>query len=86
MTVDASLKGAAARRAVSRSRQAFVIQALVMRFAPGVRAIQPDLFGPEFRDQPLSDGLKQRIVQQYHGVLVADDPRGGKPKAPDVGP
>jgi hypothetical protein len=30
--------------------------------------------------------LKQRIVQQFHGVLVADDPRGGKPEAPDVRP
>ena len=43
--------------------------AVIVRIAPGVRAIQPDLFGLEFRHQPLRGGLQQSVVERLHEFL-----------------
>lgn len=44
--------------------------AVIVRIAPGVRTIQPDLLGLKFRHQPLRGCLKQGVVERFHKFFL----------------
>ena len=53
--------------------------AVVVRTAPSVRAVKPDLLGLEFRDQPPRGRLKQVFVERFHVFFLAGAKRKIKP-------
>ena len=53
---------------------------VVVRVAPGMRAIQPDLLGLKLRHEPLSGRLKQSISKHFHDRFLTDGVGEGKPR------
>ena len=53
---------------------------VVVRVAPGMRAIQPELLGLKLRHEPLSGRLKQSISKHFHDRFLTDGVDEGKPR------
>ena len=53
---------------------------VVVRVAPRMRAIQPDLLGLKLRHEPLSGRLKQSISKHFHDRVLTDGVGEGKPR------
>jgi hypothetical protein len=53
---------------------------VVVRVAPGVRAIQPDLLGLKLRHEPLCGRLKQSVGEHFHDRFLTDGVGECKPR------